>query len=316
MGYGKKIGIIGVGKVGSALAYSLATRGVCGHLVLKAVRSNIAKAMALDISQAVNACKSNTFLSVAEHGSELQGCNIILITAGAPRQPGMSRDDLLLKNAQVMKDVFDDIKIYAPNAIIIVVSNPLDALVYASIKLSNFSRKKVIGMAGILDSARMSHFIMEKLGYGLGQIESLVIGGHGNDMVPLPKFSAVAGMPATGLLSKSDIEDVMEKTRNGGLEIVELLKTGSAFHAPARAAAIMVEAILQNHRRVYPCSMLLDGEYGHEDVAIGVPVILGKNGVERVVELNLDKKDKEKFDTSVKSAKNLVNILNEKFFVS
>lgn len=311
---GKKIGIVGVGKVGTTLAYSLATMGVCSHLVLRAVRSNIAKAMALDISQAVNASKGSTVVSVAETGSGLLGCDIILIAAGAPRQPGMSRDDLLLKNAEVLRDVFDDIKIYAPNSIVIVVSNPLDALVYAALKLSNFPRNKVIGMAGVLDSARMSHFIMEKIGFGLGQIESLVIGGHGNDMVPLPKFSTVAGIPATNLLSKADISDVIEKTKNGGLEIVELLKTGSAFHAPARAATIMVEAILTNQKRVYPCSVLLNGEYGYNDVAIGVPVILGKNGVERIIELNLDEEDKQRFDTSVQSAKKLVNVLNDNFF--
>ena len=190
----KKVGIIGVGNVGSTLAYSLASRGICSSIVLKDIRENIVEAMALDISQAANAAKSHTMVKAAISGEDLKDCEVIVITAGIPRKPGMSRDDLLLTNAKIMQAVLEDIKKYAPNSKIIIVSNPLDAMVYAALKILKFPREQVIGMAGILDSARMSHFISEKLGYGAGQIESSVMGGHGDDMVPLVNYTTVAGV--------------------------------------------------------------------------------------------------------------------------
>jgi malate dehydrogenase len=310
----KKVGIIGVGNVGSTLAYTLAHKGICSKIVLKDIRENIVQAMALDISQSANAAKSHTIVSPAKSGVDLKGCDIIVITAGLPRKPGMSRDDLLLTNAKIVSSVIEDIKIYAPKSKLIIVSNPLDAMVYTAIKSSGFSRNQVIGMAGILDSARMSHFILEKVGYGAGQIESSVMGGHGDDMVPLPNYSTVAGVALPEILSKNDINDIVEKTKNGGLQIVKLLETGSAYYAPAHATSLMVEAILDNKRKIYPCAVMLDGEYGYENIVGGVPVMLGSNGIEKIIELNLNNEQKELFEKSINSVKELANTLEEKFF--
>lgn len=311
----KKVGIIGVGNVGSTLAYSLASKGICSSIILKDIRENIVEAMALDISQAANSASSHTKVSAAKSGEDLKDCEVIVITAGIPRKPGMSRDDLLLTNAKIMTSVLDDIKTYAPKSKLIIVSNPLDAMVYTAIKATGFPREQVIGMAGILDSARMSHFVFEKLGYGAGQIECSVMGGHGDDMVPLPNYSTVAGVNLSSLLSADDIEEIVTKTKNGGLQIVKLLEIGSAYYAPAHSTSLMVESILHNQRKIYPCSILLDGEYGYENVVGGVPVMLGSNGVEKIIELKLDGEQKKLFANSVNSVKELINTLDDKFFI-
>ncbi|QKF82248.1 malate dehydrogenase [Halarcobacter ebronensis] len=310
----KKVGIIGVGNVGSTLAYTLAHKGICSSIILKDIRENIVEAMALDISQSANAAKSHTTVHAAKNANDLEGCDVIVITAGIPRKPGMSRDDLLLTNAKILKSVIDEIKVYSPDAIIIVVSNPLDAMVYAALKTSGFKKEQVLGMAGILDSARMSHFILEKLGFGAGQIESSVMGGHGDDMVPLPNHSTVAGVALNELLSQEEIEQIIEKTKNGGLQIVKLLETGSAYYAPAHATSLMVEAILDNKKKIYPCSVMLDGEYGYKNVVAGVPVMLGSKGVEKIMELKLTDEQKRLFANSVDSVQSLINVLEERFF--
>lgn len=310
----KKVGIVGVGNVGSTLAYTLASKGICTSIILRDIRENIVQAMALDISQAANAAKSHTVVKAATSGKDLEGCDVVVITAGLPRTPGMSRDDLLIKNANIMKSVMEDVKTYASDAKIIIVSNPLDAMVYTALKVSGFPREQVVGMAGILDSARMSHFILDKLGYGAGQIESSVMGGHGDDMVPLPNFSTVAGVPMSELLSDEDIQEIVDKTKNGGLQIVKLLETGSAYYAPAHATSLMVEAILHNKKKIYPCAVCLEGEYGYDNIVSGVPVMLGSKGVEKVIELNLNEEQKEMFAQSVSSVQGLVDTLNKKFF--
>ncbi|WP_321471159.1 malate dehydrogenase [Halarcobacter sp.] len=310
----KKVGIIGVGNVGSTLAYTLAHKGICSSIVLKDIRENIVEAMALDISQSANAAKSHTVVHPAKSGEDLKDCDVVVITAGIPRKPGMSRDDLLLTNAKIMKSVIEDIKNYAPNAIVIIVSNPLDAMVYTAIKTSGFKKEQIVGMAGILDSARMSHFILEKVGFGAGQIESSVMGGHGDDMVPLPKHSTVAGVAITEILKEEEIEEIVEKTKNGGLQIVKLLETGSAYYAPAHATSLMVEAILDNKKKIYPCAVMLDGEYGYENIVAGVPVMLGNKGVEKIMELKLDENQTKQFANSIDSVKSLVDVLEERFF--
>ena len=310
----KKVGIIGVGNVGSTLAYTLASKGICEKIVLKDIRENIVKAMALDISQAANAASSNTLVYAANDSSDLKNCDVIVITAGLPRKPGMSRDDLLLTNAKIMKIVVKEIEEQSPNAIIIVVSNPLDAMVYTALKVSSFPKNQIIGMAGILDSARMSHFILEKLGYGAGQIDASVMGGHGDDMVPLPNFSTVAGVPLDAVLSDEDINDIVEKTKNGGAQIVKYLETGSAYYAPAHSTSLMVEAILYDKKEVYPCAVLLEGEYGYENIVSGVPIMLGSSGVEKIIELNLTAEQKELFKKSISSVKELVDTLNQNNF--
>ncbi len=310
----KRVGIVGVGNVGSTLAFTLATKNICSTLLLKDVRENIVQAVALDISQATNAAKSKTITKACLSDEEFSNCDIVVITAGVPRRPGMSRDDLLLTNAKIMISIINNTIKYNPNAIIIVVSNPLDAMVYTALKASNISRNKIIGMAGILDSARMSHFIFEKLGYGQGQIDASVMGGHGDDMVPLADFSTVDGVKLEELLSKEDIDDIVEKTKNGGAQIVKLLETGSAYYAPAYSTSLMIEAILEDKRKIYPCAVMLEGEYGYDDIVSGVPVMLGSNGVEKIIELNLKEEQKMQFAKSVSSVQELVDILNKNFF--
>lgn len=310
----KKVTIIGTGNVGSTLAYTLAHKGVCSKIVLKDIRENFVEAMALDISQSANAAKSHTIIKAYNQKEDLINSDIVVITAGIARKPGMSRNDLLLTNAKIVSSVIDDIKYSCPHAIVIVVSNPLDAMVYTALKSSGFNSNQVIGMAGILDSARMSHFIYEKLGYGAGQIESSVMGGHGDDMVPLPNYSTVAGVCINELLNENDIEEIVTKTKNGGLQIVKLLETGSAYYAPAHATSLMVEAILHNKKKIYPCAVMLNGEYGYKNIVAGVPVMLGSLGVEKIIELNLNEEQKSDFNKSISSVQGLIDTLENSFF--
>lgn len=311
----KKVGIIGVGNVGATLAFNLASKSLCNEIVLKDLRENIVEAMALDISQSANAANSKTKVGFAHNNEDFANCDVIVITAGIPRKPGMSRDDLLLTNAKIMTSVINDINEQNPNAVYIIVSNPLDAMVYTALKASKLDKNKVLGMAGILDSARMSHFIFEELGYGEGEIDASVMGGHGDDMVPLANYSTVEGKPLDKILNEEQIEKIINKTKHGGAQIVKLLETGSAYYAPAYSASLMVEAILSDNKKVYPCAVMLEGEYGYENIVAGVPVRLGKNGVEEVIELKLDEKQTAEFAKSIDSVKELVDTLDTKFFV-
>jgi malate dehydrogenase len=306
---GKRVGIVGAGNVGATVAYSLAMQGSAHEIILRDNKMDRAMGMALDMSQAANAARSHTVVSVAKNPSDLKDCDVVVVTAGSPRLPGMSRDELLAINAKIMEEVAKDIKEYSPNAIIIPVSNPLDAMVYVALKKSGFDRSRVVGMAGVLDSARMAHFIYEKLGYGAGQIRASVMGGHGDTMVPLPRFSTVAGVPLTDLLNDIEIEEIVNKTKNGGAEIVGYLKNGSAYYAPAKATSIMVDAILKDTKQIHPCAVMLDGEYGYSDVVAGVPVILGASGVEKVIETNLNDEQKSRFEHSVESVRELIRKL-------
>jgi malate dehydrogenase len=311
---GKKVSIIGAGNVGATVAYSLAMRGVCHEIVLRDRDIDVARGKALDMSQAANAARMHTIVSVAEDASDMADSDVVVITAGSPRKPGMSRDDLLMINAEITKQVVTDVKNYAPNSVIIMVSNPLDVMTYVALKVSGFPKERVVGMAGILDSARMAHFIYEKIGYGAGQIRASVMGGHGDDMVPLPKFSTVAGVPLSDVLDEEEILEVVERTKHGGAEIVGYLKTGSAYYAPAKATAIMVEAILKDTRQIHPCAVYLDGHYGHYDVVSGVPVALGANGVEKLFEMTLSEGQKRRFAKSVESVKSMIQVLKDKNF--
>lgn len=311
---GTRVGIVGAGNVGATVAYSLAMKGVSHEIILRDNKIDRAKGMALDMSQAANAARQHTVVSVAEDMSQLTDCDVIVITAGSPRLPGMSRDDLLMVNANIMKEVVTDIKKYSPNAILIPVSNPLDAMVYTAIRETGWERNRVVGMAGILDSARMAHFIYEKVKYGAGQIRASVMGGHGDDMVPLPRFSTIAGVPLTDLLTDDEIEEIVEKTRHGGAEIVGYLKTGSAYYAPAKSTAIMVEAILKDTKQIFPCAVRLDGEYGYSNVVTGVPVALGANGVEKIIEISLNEKQQVQFKKSIDSVRALIDTLDKNNF--
>ena len=311
---GKRVGIVGAGNVGSTVAYSLAMQGACHEIILRDNKIEIAKGKALDMSQAAAAIRSHTVVSVAEDMSEMTNCDVVVVTAGSPRLPGMSRDDLLMINAKITKEVMAGIKQYSPDAIVIMVSNPLDAMTYVAAKELGFERGRVIGMAGILDSSRMASFIQEKLGYGGGQIRASVMGGHGDDMVPLPRYSTVAGVPLTDLLSDTEIEEIVNRTRHGGAEIVGYLQTGSAYYAPGKSTTIMVEAILKDTKQIHPCAIMLEGEYGYSNVVSGVPIMMGANGAEKVIEVTLDDKEKEMFANSVASVQTLIDTLEENNF--
>ncbi|MBD3809960.1 MAG: malate dehydrogenase [Sulfuricurvum sp.] len=311
---GKRVGIVGAGNVGSTVAYSLAMLGSCHEIILRDNKIEIARGKALDMSQAAAAVRSHTVVGVAETMAEMTDCDVVVVTAGSPRLPGMSRDDLLMINAKVTRDVIEGIAKYSPNAIVIMVSNPLDAMTYVALKESGFDRSRVIGMAGVLDSSRMAAFIQEKLGYGGGQIRASVMGGHGDDMVPLPRYSTVAGVPLSDVLTTDEIDEIVQRTRKGGAEIVALLQTGSAYYAPAKSTAIMVEAILKDTKQIHPCAVYLEGEYGFSDVVSGVPVMLGANGAEKIIEVTLDDNEKAMFAKSCASVQSLIDTLHTNHF--
>jgi malate dehydrogenase len=315
MKQGKRVGIIGAGNVGATVAYSLAMLGSCHEIILRDNKIDVARGKALDMSQAASAVRSHTVVKVAESMEDVVNCDVVVVTAGSPRLPGMSRDDLLMINANITKEVIEGVAKYSPDSIIIMVSNPLDAMTYVALKESGFDRSRVIGMAGILDSSRMAAFIQEKLGYGGGQIRASVMGGHGDDMVPLPRYSTVAGVPLTDVLNNEEIEEIVVRTRNGGAEIVGYLKTGSAYYAPAKSTTIMVEAILKDTKQIHPCAVYLDGEYGYSNVVSGVPVMLGANGAEKIIEITLNESEQAMFKNSCESVQDLINTLDKnKFF--
>lgn len=311
----RRVGIIGTGNVGSSVAFILATQGIAEEIILLDLNPSRAQGIALDLCQTAAATKRRTTVRAAQKPSDMAGCDVIVFSAGSARLPGMSRDDLLLANAKVTRSVLAELKPYIQESVLIMVSNPLDAMVYTAIKESGLPPKRVLGMAGVLDSARFASFIFEKLGYGSGQITASVMGGHGDDMVPLPRYSSVAGVPITELLSPKELEEIIKRTQNAGAEIVGYLQKGSAYFAPAQSTAIMVEAILTHSRQIFPCSVLLQGEYGYHDVVGGVPVRLGKGGVEEIIELDLIASEKELFERSIDSVRSLIEALyNQAFF--
>ena len=308
-----KVSIIGAGNVGSIVAYSLAMQGLAHEIILVDRDKDRAKGKALDMSHAASAVRSHSIVRAANSYEDIKGSKVVVITAGFPRKPGMTREDLLFKNAEIMKEVVTQVKKYAKDSILVVVSNPLDAMTYTALKISGFPRNRVVGMAGILDSARMAYFIYEKLGYGAGQIRASVIGGHGDFMVPLPRYSTVAGVPLSDLLSQKEIEEVVERTKKAGAEIVGYLKTGSAYFAPGKSTAIMVEAILRDSKQIFPCAAYLDGEYGYKNIVNGVPIMLGKDGAEKIIEVTLDPCEKELFRRSVKAVEEMIRLLDKEF---
>jgi len=317
MSKGKKVTVIGTGNFGSTVAFILAMNGVCHNVVLRGRNIDVAKGKALDMSQASNAARQHTIVKAAKGPEDMAGSDVVVITAGAPRTPGMNRDDLLVKNAEIVKNYAREIKEYAPNAIVVVVSNPLDVMTYVALKETGFPRERVLGMAGILDSARMAHFIYEKLEYGAGQIRATVMGGHGDTMVPLPKFTTVAGVPIEDLLDSEEIGDIVKKTRNGGAQIVNLLGNGSAYYAPAKSTTVMVESILKDTNQIHSCAVMLDGKYGYTDIVSGVPVMIGAGGAEQIIEMGLKPLQKKRFAHSVASVQEMIDTLNElKFFDS
>ncbi|SFV66005.1 Malate dehydrogenase [hydrothermal vent metagenome] len=309
MAKGKKVTVIGTGNFGSTVAFILAMNGSCHHVVLRGRNYDVAKGKSLDMSQAANAARQHTIVKAAKGPEDMAGSDVVIITAGAPRTPGMSRDDLLFKNAEIVKCYAREIKEFAPDSIVIVVSNPLDVMTYVALKETGFPRERVLGMAGILDAARMAHFIYEKLEYGAGQIRATVMGGHGDTMVPLPKFTTVAGVPIEDLLDSEEIGEIVRKTRNGGAEIVNLLGDGSAYYAPAKSATVMVEAILKDTNQIHSCAVMLKDDYGYSDIVSGVPVMIGAGGAEQVINMTLKPLQQTRFKNSVASVREMVDTL-------
>jgi malate dehydrogenase len=309
----KKVSIIGAGNVGATVCYWLAMRKSCREIVMIDLVEGLAKGKALDIAQATSPEGSHTLINASNDYTDIENSDVVVITAGVPRKPGMSRDDLLLINAKIVKQIIENIKQYAPSAIVITVTNPLDATTYTALKVGNYPRNQVIGMAGILDSSRMETLISGKLGFGHGQVTASVMGGHGDDMVPLPRYSSVNGVALTDLLNDLEIQEIIEKTRHGGAEIVGHMGT-SAYYAPANSTVKMIEAILGDKHAIFPCATLLNGEYGYKDTVNGVPVVLGANGIEKIVELPLNLSEQRLFANSVKSVNSLLDILHKNNF--
>jgi len=311
----RKVGIIGAGAVGASAAFSLAIMGTCKEIVLFDIAEGVAQGKAIDIAQATHYATKPTRITDAKTPADVKDCDIVVITAGVPRKGDMTREDLLMINAKIIKSVTEDIMKYSPNAIIISVSNPLDVMTYTIAQITGWDRSRIVGMAGALDGSRMAYQIREKLGYGAARVGALVIGDHGENMIPLPQKANIGDVPLIDLLSKEDMEDIIDRTKNGGAEIVGHLKT-SGYYGPGRAIAYMVEAMLNDSKAVVSSSVILDGEYGHSDVCVGVPVVLGSNGIETIIEMNLDDDLKKKFNISVETVKKGIEILQKNNFFS
>ncbi|RLB23752.1 MAG: malate dehydrogenase [Deltaproteobacteria bacterium] len=302
----KKATVVGAGNVGATVAMRLVEKELA-DVVLVDILEGVPAGKALDLAEAAPIEKHDAkILGVTNDYSQAQGSDIVIITAGVPRKPGMSRDDLLSTNMGIIRDVTRQIADVAPESILIVVSNPLDAMCYVALKTSGFPKNRVMGMAGILDSARFRTFIAMELDVSVESTHAFVLGGHGDTMVPLPRYSTVAGIPITELLSPERIDALVERTRNGGAEIVSLLKTGSAYYAPASAAVEMAEAILKDKKKILPCAAYLEGEYGISGLFVGVPVKLGKNGIEQIIEITLTKEENTALQQSAAAVRKLV----------
>jgi malate dehydrogenase len=306
-----KVTVVGAGNVGATCADVLAYREIAEEIVLVDIKDGIAEGKALDIWQKapINNYDSRTVGSTNDY-SKTAGSDVVVITSGLPRKPGMTRDDLIETNAGIVKTVTESVIKHSPEAIIIVVSNPLDVMTYQAHITSKLPRTKVIGMAGILDTARYRAFIAEALDISPKEIQAILMGGHGDTMVPLPRYTTVAGIPVTELIGKEKLDAIIERTKFGGGELVKLMGT-SAWYAPGSAAAQMVESIVKNQKRVFPVCIKLDGEYGIDDCYLGVPVILGKNGVEKVIELELDKDERNLLEVSRSHVKEVMLVLDK-----
>ena len=305
-----KISLIGAGQIGGTLAHLIGTKELVDEVVLFDVASGVAKGKALDIAQSSSVDGFNVKFSGTDNYKDIENSNVIIITAGVPRKPGMSRDDLLGINLKIIKQVADGIKNNAPNAFVICITNPLDVMVMAFQKFSGLPSNKVVGMAGILDSSRFKLFLSSELNVPVKEIDAIVMGGHGDTMVPMPRFTKVSGKPLLdlvkqGKISQERLEQINQRTRDGGAEIVKFLEKGSAYYAPAASGVQMAEAYLNDEKKLLPCAVQLNGEYGVNNVYAGVPVIIGKNGVEKIEQIDLDEKEKKEFMHSIDAVKAL-----------
>ena len=300
----KKITLIGAGQIGGTLAHLISIKEL-GDVVLFDVAESLAKGKALDIAQSTSVDGSNVNLIGTNNYKDTENSDVIIITAGVPRKPGMTRDDLLGTNLKIIKQVGEEIKKTSPKAFVICITNPLDIMVMALQKYSGLPTNKVVGMAGILDSSRFKYFLSQELKVSVKDIETLVLGGHGDTMVPMPNHTTVKGKSLKDLITKEKLELIVERTRKGGAEIIKLLQKGSAFYAPAASGVEMAESYLKDLKKTLPCAAYLNGEYGVNNLYAGVPVIVGRNGIEKVVELPLKKNEKDNFDLSIKTVKKL-----------
>ena len=305
----KKISLIGAGQIGGTLAHLIAIKEL-GDIVLFDVAEGLAKGKALDIAQSSGVTGFNVNISGTNDYEDTKNSDVIIITAGVPRKPGMSRDDLLGTNLRIIKQVSDGIKNTSPEAFVICITNPLDVIVMALQKYSGLPSNKVVGMAGILDSSRFKYFLSKELNEPIKNIESLVLGGHGDTMVPMPKKTKIKNKTLIDLInekkiSKDKLDSIINRTRKGGAEIVKLLEKGSAFYAPAASGVEMAESYLKDLKKTLPCAAFLNGEYGYKNIYAGVPVVIGKNGVEKIVEMDLESTEKSNFDISIKAVKEL-----------
>ena len=301
----KKVSVIGAGNVGATCAFLVAQKDLA-DVVLVDVLEGVPQGKALDMAQASSLEGFNSKVVGTNDYSRIKDSDVVVITAGLARKPGMSREDLLLKNAKIIKEVSLKIAKYTPNSIILMVSNPLDVMTYLAYYVSGFPGHRVLGQAGVLDSARFRYFVAQELGVSIKDVSAMVLGGHGDSMVPLPRYTTVSGISILELLPMEKIEGIIERTRNGGAEIVSLLKTGSAFYSPASSACFMTEAILKDHKQILAASAYLDGQYGIKDLYIGVPVKLGRNGVEEIIELSLKDEELSLLQSSAKIYKETI----------
>ncbi len=301
-----KITVIGAGNVGATCAYILADKGICKEVVIVDILEGIPQGKGLDMYEAAPVQGYSTVVRGSNSYEDTKNSDIIIMTAGKPRQPGMSRDDLLNANLSIIKDAIAPAAKASPNAFIIVVSNPLDAMCYAALKISGFKAEKVFGMAGILDTARYRTFIAMELGVSVRDVSAVVLGGHGDTMVPLPRLTTVGGVPLSALISQERIDTIVQRTRDGGAEIVKYLKTGSAFYAPAAAAVEMVESIVLDQKRVLPCAAWLKGQYGMKDLYMGVPVIIGRGGEEKILEIPFNADERAMFEKSADAVRSII----------
>ncbi|PJC73945.1 MAG: malate dehydrogenase [Syntrophobacterales bacterium CG_4_8_14_3_um_filter_49_14] len=306
----KKVTVVGAGNVGGTVAQRLVEKDLC-DVVLFDIIEGIPQGKALDLTEAVPIEKHDAHLMGTNEYEASKGSDIVIITSGIPRKPGMSRDDLLATNRGIIKRVTAEVTRFSPDAVLIIVSNPLDAMCHAAYETSGFPRSRVIGMAGVLDSARFCALIAMELKVSVENVHASVLGGHGDTMVPLPRYSTVAGIPITELLPKDRIEAIVDRTRNGGAEIVRLLKTGSAYYAPASAAVEMAESILKDKKKILSCAAYLEGEYGIHGLFIGVPVKLGAGGMEEIIQISLTDKEKEALKNSAAAVQKLVKAMKK-----
>ena len=306
-----KIALIGSGQIGGTLAHLVGLKEL-GDIVLFDIADGIPQGKALDIAESSPISTFDTNIIGTSSYEDIKDSDVCIVTAGVPRKPGMSRDDLLSINLRVMKSVGDGIKKYAPNSFVICITNPLDAMVWALQKYSGLPPENVVGMAGVLDSGRFAYFLAEEFNVSVKDVQTFVLGGHGDTMVPLVRYSTVGGIPIPDLVkmgwsSQKKIDQIVQRTRDGGAEIVALLKTGSAFYAPATSAINMAESYLRDQKRIIPCAANLSGQYGLKDIYVGVPTIIGNKGVEKIIEINLNEIEKLNFSKSIESVKNLID---------